>query len=574
MYNYHDERIFNPDLPTHIDIPNVPLGSIIIGAAKYRPEHTAFIFRGEKLTYEKVYYEALLFANVLKEMGAGIGTTVATHLPTCPQAITSYYGIILSGATFSPVNPFLPKKDLLHQLNTSDADIIITHENFADRIKKIISETKINTVFITNDQEMFTNDNPLDDSAYDDNWYSLSKSKTKVQATEFDPGINPKEDLAHLAFTGGTTGTPKGCMITHSNLVSSLTLNAAWNNGCLAEVDSDGSLSMIRVEKNDEKYLKRYSTIPGTSIGLSPAPLYHVSGIYGSVLYPVIYRNTTILVDYFDPTQFLDMIEKYGVTTISGAPAMWNSIIRHPELNKYNLSTVKEVSSATAPFANEEKKKLLETFSSATYNEAYGQTETSGNITGGVVGFKDDGNIGHPLYNTKIKLVSIDGDDTEPLEPGKEGEILVKGPQVMKGYYKNPEENDDAFIDGWLRTGDIGVFDEDNLLTIVDRVKDMLIYNGYNVYTINLENILFEHPAIANVAVVGKPEPVVGEIPKAFVVLKEGADVSEQELMNFANEQVVHYAKIREIEFIAEMPLTAAGKISKNALVKLEGKSV
>lgn len=570
MYNWKDERIFDQDLPTHIEFPNVPVGSILKGAAKYSGDNIGFIYRDLKITYNEVYREALLFANALKDMGVGIGTIVSTHLPTCPQHIAAYYGIMISGATFSPLNPHSPPRELSHQINDSSATVLITHESVAASIKEISSDIQIDNVIVTGDQEMLSNDNPVDLSNYDKNWVSFAAIKAASKAEFFNPGINPKEDIAHIAYTGGTTGDPRGCMITHANLVSSVLLNAAWASGCLAKVDEDDALSVERVEKDDDKYIENYTQLPGTSIGLSPAPLFHVSGIYGCVIYPVVFGNTTILVDRFDPVQFLELIEEHKANTVGGSPAMWNVLMRLPQIKETDLSTVTSISSSTAPFAEEERIQLMRTFTNATYNESYGQTETTGNVTSDVAGFEKIGSVGHPLYNTEMKLISLDGDSEESLPPGTEGEICVKGPQVMKGYYNDPEETENAFINGWLKTGDIGVLDEDNFLTIVDRKKDMLLYNSYNVYPTRLEGILFEHPDTQNVAVIGKPKEIVGEIPKAFVILKEGSKVTEEEMMDFINDQVVHYAKIRELEFVDELPVTPAGKLNKVALRKTE----
>lgn len=570
MYNWTDERIFNQDIPTHIEFPNVPVGSILKGAAKYSGDHIGFIYRDLKITYNEVYREALLFSNALKDLGIGRGTIVSTHLPTCPQHIAAYYGIMLSGATFSPLNPYSPARDIIHQLNDSNASVVITHENVAESIREVASDIKIDHVIVTGDQEMVSNETPVNLSNYDKSWLSFAAIKASSKAEFFDPGIDPKEDVAHIAYTGGTTGTPRGCMITHANLISSVLLNAAWASGCLAKVDDDGALSVEPIEKDEKKYLENYTQLPGTSIGLSPAPLFHVSGIYGCVIYPVVYGNTTILVDRFDPVQFLELIEEHKATTLGGSPSMWNVLMQLPQFKNTDFSTVTSVSSSTAPFAEEERNRLMRAFTNATYSESYGQTETSGNVTSDVTGLEKIGSVGHPLYNTKMKLISLHGENDEPLPPGVEGEICVKGPQIMKGYYNNSEETKNAFINGWLKTGDIGILDEDNFLSIVDRKKDMLLYNSYNVYPTRLEGILFEHPDTQNVAVIGKPQPIVGEIPKAFIVLKEGSKVTEEEMMDFINDQVVHYAKIREMEFVDELPTTAAGKLSKVALRKME----
>lgn len=573
MNNWTDERLYDQDLPRSFDYPNVPVGAILKGSAKRFHNNVMFIFREHEFTYNTIYRESLRLANGLRKLGIGKGTIVSTHLPTCPQSIVSYYGIILTGATFSPINPYYPTRDVWYQLNDSDAQVVITHESVAKHIQEIYNDTKLRTVIVTGEQEMYSNDNPINASRFGNNWYSFAALKASADEEEFDAAIDPQNDLAHIAYTGGTTGKPKGCMITHANIISSLVQTTAFGYGCVPRVGKDGGLVVEPVEKDEEKYLSKYSNLPGFDINLSVAPLFHVSGVYGFILYPVLLGNSSVLLERFEPTQFLEYIEKYKVTAIAGAPAMWNALLNHPDIHRRSLSTVTNVSSSAAPFAVEEMKNLLKAFPNARYGQGYGQTEATASLTGTVSmlgGLRKHGTVGCSLYDTEIKLIAIDGSSEEPLPVGEKGEICARGPQLMKGYYKNPEETARVIVNGWLRTGDIGVFDKDGLLTIVDRKKDMLIYNGYNVYPGRLEEVLFQHPAVANAAVIGKPAPAAGEIPKAFVILKPGASATEEELMEYVNKQVVHYSKIRELEFVDKLPVTAAGKLSKKALRDME----
>lgn len=573
MNNWTDGRLYDQDLPRSLDYPNVPVGAILKGSSRRFPNRVMFIFREHEFTYNTIYRESLRLANALRKLGIGKGTVVSTHLPTCPQSIVSYYGIILSGAAFSPINPYYPTRDVRYQLNDSDAQVVITYESVAKHIQEVYKDTKLKLVIVTGEQEMYSNDNPINASSYGDNWYSFATLKASATEEEFDAGIIPQNDLAHIAYTGGTTGKPKGCMITHANLISSLVQAAAFAFGCLSRVEEDGGLFVEPAIKDEDKYLLKYSNSLNSTVNLSVAPLFHVSGVYGFILFPVLMGNTTVLLERFEPTQFLEYIEKYKVTSIAGAPAMWNVLLNHPDINKRDLSTVTKVSSSTAAFAVEEMKRLLKTFPNASYGEGYGQTEVTGGLTitaSRIGGLTKYGTVGCPVYDTEIKLIAIDGNSEEPLPVGERGEICARGPQVMKGYYKNPEETAKVILNGWLRTGDIGVFDEDGLLTIVDRKKDMLIYNGYNVYPSRLEEYLFQHPAVANAAVIGKPTPTAGEIPKAFVILKPGTSATDEELMEYVNKQVVHYSKIRELEFVDKLPVTAAGKLSKKALRDME----
>lgn len=571
--NWSNTRIYNPDLPKSIDYPNVPIASVLKGSAYRFKDRKAYIFEDKSITYEALYNESLKFANALQGLGVKKGTVVSICMPTRPQFMESYYGIIMTGATYSSVNPLLPTQDIIYQLNNSDTEILIIDESVIQTLRKELNQTNIRKVIVTGDQEICSNEEPINMTNFEGNWSSFAALKNQSKPHELNVKIDPKKDIAHIAYTGGTTGKPKGVMITHYNMVCSNIQNAAWNLGCLPHVDAENRLYLKQVEEDRDKYLTKYNIPLGEGIGMSPSPLFHISGVYSSIIYPNIQGYTTILIDRLNPEKFLENIEKYQVKQVGGAPAMWNILLNHPSLHKYDLSSVRSLGSGSAPLVVEQVKLLNEAFPGASIGEGYGLTEATANVTS-TVGFKSGlqklGTVGHPLYDTEVKVIALDGSSEEPLPVGEKGEICVKGPQVMKGYYKNEEETNQALKNGWLYTGDIGVLDEDGFLTIVDRKKDMLIYNGYNVYPSRLEDLLFQHPEVTNAAVIGVPDKVAGEKPKAFVVIKQDAQVKEEEILQFVNSQTVHYSKLRDLEIIDELPATAAGKISKMALRKRE----
>lgn len=571
--NEGGKRFYNDELPRKIEIPNVPVGAILKGSARRYGERTAYFYRDHEITFEQLYRESLRFANALIKMGICKGDVVATHLPTCPQYIAAYYGIVLAGATYSPVNPYLPSDDLLYQLNDCTARVVLTHETVAKSIQKCLEETQIEFVILTGDQEISSNHNPVDISAYGSNWYSFAALKAKSVEENFDVDIDPRNDLVHIAYTGGTTGRSKGVMLTHKNILANILQSAAWSAGCLAHVEEDGALMVLPAVKDKDKYLSEYPTFPGTAVRLSPTPLFHAAGAIGAILYPMLVGTTTILFDRFEPAKFLEDIEKFQASEVSGAPALFNFLLRHPDITKRDFSSVRVINSGAAPIAPEQMKLLQEYFPYALVTEGYGLTEATASVVNSVSfrsGVRKLGTVGRPIYNTEVKLIPIDGSSDEPLPIGETGEVVAKGPQVMKGYHNKPEETAETLKNGWLYTGDIGVFDEDGFLSIVDRKKEMLIYNGYNVYPRKLEELLFEHPAVANACVIGKPREDVGEIPKAFVVLKQGVTISAEDLKEFVNSRVVHYTKIRELEFTDQIPMTATGKILKRSLRDME----
>ncbi|KAA0956923.1 long-chain fatty acid--CoA ligase [Planococcus sp. ANT_H30] len=563
---------YDLDFPEILDIPNVSAGAILKGSVKQYGEKNAYIYRDTPISYNAIYQEAKRFANALRTLGIGRGMVVSTHLPTCPQYVAAYYGIILSGAAYSPLNPYLPAGDLTHQLNDSETQVVVTHESVAHSIREVLTNTQVKHVILTGESEIYSNETPVLMDDYD-GWYSFAALKAAASEDDFDAGIVPELDLAHIAYTGGTTGSPKGVMITHANLVSNITQIAAWTAGALPILDSDGALRFVAVEQDREIYKKKYLIPLGEEVRLSPSPLFHITGGIGMIVSPMAQGVTTLLPDRFVPTQFLDLIEKYSVSSINGAPAMWNILLNLPGVDSYDFSTIRNISSGAAPLSQKELGLLKEMFPNARVGEGYGLTEATASVAGSVMvagGVHKVGTVGLPTYNTKIKVVSLDGMSEDPLPTGQAGEICIYGPQVMKGYFNKPEETAATLRSGWLHTGDIGIIDEDGYLAIVDRKKEMLIYNGYNVYPSRIEEVLVSHPDVQNAIVIGKPVEGIGEIPKAFVILKPGSGLSEEELMTYTNERVVHYSKVRELEFLEQFPMTAAGKISKIHLKKQE----
>lgn len=563
---------YDQDLPETLDIPNVTAGAILKGSVKQYGDKDAYIYRDTRITYNQIYTEAKKFANALRMLGVGRGMTVSTHLPTCPQYVAAYYGIILTGAAYSPLNPYLPAGDLTYQLNDSETKVVVTHESVARSIRDVLADTCVEHVIMTGESEICTNESPVDVSATE-GWHSFAALKSAASDEEFDPGIDPQQDLVHIAYTGGTTGSPKGVMITHENLVSNITQIAAWTAGALPVIDEDGALRFVAAEQDPEVYKKKYLIPLGEEVRLSPSPLFHITGGIGMIVSPMAQGVTTLLPDRFVPTQFLELMEKYKVSSINGAPAMWNVLLNLPGIDSYDFSAIRNVSSGAAPLSQKGMSLLKEMFPNARVGEGYGLTEATASVAGSVMisgGVHKIGTVGLPTYNTEIKVVSLDGISEEPLPAGESGEICIKGPQVMKGYFNKPEETAATLRGGWLHTGDIGIIDEDGYLAIVDRKKEMLIYNGYNVYPSRIEEVIVSHPAVQNAIVIGKPVEGVGEIPKAFVIVKPGTALSVEELMSYTNERVVHYSKVRELEFLEQFPMTAAGKISKIHLKKME----
>jgi long-chain acyl-CoA synthetase len=568
---YLEEKVWHQfwpkGMPRTIDYPVIPVGAVIKGSAERFGEKTALIYHEKHYSYARIYREALKFANALHDYGIGRGDVVAIHMPNCPQYTIVYYGILLCGATFSPANPLLPPDDLSYQLNDCGAVAVVTHEVAAKAVQAVLARTGIRLAVVCHNGDLEDPVRPLDVSLYGPEWHGFHDFKEKGKEAELNVAIDPKKDLAHLAYTGGTTGRSKGVMLPHYNVVVNTIQFCCWNGGVLPKVVNDG----LVVEPADPALMGpdgEYLTQIGEGRLINLTPWFHAMGTVGYLNNPVLSGTTMILQDRFDPGKYLADAEKYKVTTIGGAPPIFVALLRHPDFMTRDLSSVRNINSGAAPLAVELINLLKRRFPKARIGEGYGLTEvTMGAVSnpGGRSSLRKAGSVGIPVFDTEVKIVSPDGGD-EPLAPGEKGEICIRGPQVMAGYYNKPEETAAVLKNGWLRTGDIGYLDQDGYLYIVDRKKDMLIYKGYNVYPRELEELLFQNEAVANAAVIGKPVLEVGEIPKAYVVLKAGYQITEEALMETVNQRVAPYKKIRELTFVDEIPVSAAGKVLKRVL--------
>ncbi|PKK13789.1 AMP-binding protein [Thermomonospora sp. CIF 1] len=554
-------------LPRSLDYPDVAVGAILAGAARRWGDRTAFHYQGQDISYAELARQAARFAHGLRARGIGRGDVVAIHLPNIPQFPVAYYGILLAGATFSPCNPLLPPDDLAFQLDDCGAVAVVTLDFVAGSLAQALKNTKVRTVIVAPLMGDAVDLSTLCDGAFAECGVNFAEIGAGQPDTFPEVDIDPRTDLAHIAYTGGTTGRSKGVMIPHRNVVVCSLQYACWGAGALPKLDEAGGLTLDQIGSEEE-----YPVRLGTGVLVNVAPWFHAMGTIGYLNMPMLNGSTVVVHPRLDVPAFLADMEKFRATTLGGAPALFSALMADPSFETRDLSSVRSISSGAAPLPVEMINKLREKFPDATLVEAYGLTEVTMGVTANPPhrsGERKAGTVGVPVFDTQVKLVPVDAekvDDSTPgLPPGQEGEVCAKGPQVMVGYLNRPEETAAVLSeDGWLRTGDIGVFDEDGYLSIVDRKKDMLIYNGYNVYPRELEEILFTHPKVANAAVVGRPDPKAGELPTAFVV--KSGEVTAEELMEYVNAKVIHYKKLREVIFVDEIPVSAAGKVLKREL--------
>ncbi|RSM64953.1 acyl-CoA synthetase [Kibdelosporangium aridum] len=508
-----------PHLGKKLDYPEVAVGAIVAGSARRFGDRVAFRHHGEELTYAQLWREACQFANGLVSRGIKPGDRVALRMPNCLPFPVAYYGLLLAAATFVPVNPLMPEPVVAAQLQDAGA---------------------VRTVLAGD----------------------VAEIREGQPDTPPDVKIDIYRDLAHLAYTGGTTGRSKGVRLPHRNVVVNSLQFACWQSGSVPALDGEGGLILDQISDPAE-----YRTRVGEGRVINLTPWFHAMGTIGGLSVLILGGVTATLHDRFDPVAYLADAEKYQINYMGGAPALYAALLACPDITTRDLSTVRNIGSGAAPMPHEMTNALQRIMPDAVITEGYGLTEVTMGAAASptwVSGLRKVGTVGVPVFDTEIKLVPVEG-GSEAVPVGEPGEVCVRGPQVMTGYHNRPEETAEVLVDGWLHTGDIGVFDEDGYLSIVDRKKDMLIYKGYNVYPRELEELLIAHPSVAMAAVVGRKDVGAGELPVAFIVPAK-PDVDAEQVMADINEQVVPYKRLREIVVTDQIPISPAGKILKREL--------
>lgn len=544
-----------PDaIPTSLDYEQKPVQSYLTEAAAKYPDKTAIHFMGKELTYQELYTSSLKMAHYLKGLGIGRGDRVAIMLPNCPQAVISYYGILYAGAIVVQTNPLYTERELQYQMEDSGARVIISLDILYPRITKVIGKTSLDHIIVTAVKEYLPFPKNLIYPYIQKKNTGIAvqvkhggsnhlfktimeEGNTEPLRTEFDF----EKDLALLQYTGGTTGFPKGVMLTHKNLIANASMCDAW---------------LYKGRKGNE-----------TILGI--LPFFHVYGMTTVLILAVMQGYKMVLLPKFDVETTLKTIQKQRPTLFPGAPTMYIGLLNHPNLHKYDLSSIQSCISGSAPLPAEIQQKFEEV-SGGKLVEGYGLTESSPVTHANFVwdNKRVKGSIGVPWPDTDSAIFSMD--TGEPLPPGEIGEIAVKGPQVMAGYWNRPEETAAVLRDGWLLTGDLGYMDEEGYFYVVDRKKDMIIAGGFNIYPREIEEVLYEHPAIQEVVAAGVPDPYRGETVKAYIVLKEGAHATESELNEYVRKYLASYKVPRIYEFRKELPKTAVGKILRRTLVDEE----
>ncbi|MGG1632399.1 long-chain-fatty-acid--CoA ligase [Rossellomorea sp. NRS-1567] len=542
------------EIPTELDLTEKPLQSYLTEAATLYSSKVAIQFMGKELTYTELHESALKFAHYLKTLGIKKDDRVAIMLPNTPQSVIAYYGILYAGGIVVQTNPLYMEREIEYQMKDSGAKVILTLDILYPRVSKVMKNTELEHIIVTAIKDYLPFPKNLiypfiqkkqygivvkvDHSGQNHLFTEIMKTAKPESANQ---AFDFENDVALLQYTGGTTGFPKGVMLTHKNLVANASMCDAW---------------LYKCKKGEERVL-----------GI--LPFFHVYGMTAVMILSVMQGYKMILLPKFDPETTLKTIQKQKPTLFPGAPTIYIGLLNHPELKNYDLSSIDSCLSGSAPLPVEVQQQF-EDVTGGKLVEGYGLTESSPVTHSNFLWDKEriKGSVGVPWPSTDAAIFSLE--TGEPLPPNEMGEIVVKGPQVMKGYWNRPEETEQTLRDGWLLTGDLGYMDERGYFYVVDRKKDMIIAGGFNIYPREIEEVLYEHPAIQEVVAAGVPDEYRGETVKAYVVLKEGEVLTEEELNEFARKYLAAYKVPRIYEFRKELPKTAVGKILRRALVEEE----
>ena len=501
-----------------VEIPDVPLTPFVLRAGREHPDKPALMEgpSGRTLTYGQLDQEIRRFAGALSERGFGKGDVLALYSPNLPEYAVVWHGTAFTGGTVTTINPVYNTEELTHQLKDSGAKYLVTVEPALDRAKEAAEAAGVEEVWCIGAD--LPRGEPLEDQA----------------------DVDLDNDVAALPYSSGTTGLPKGVMLTHRNLVANLVQTQ----------------SLFRISSDD--------------VLIAVLPFFHIYGMQVIMNLGLCGGAKVVTMPRFDLEQFLGLVQDQKVTRAYVVPPIALGLAKHPLVDKYDVSSLELAFSGAAPLGPELEEACAKRLG-CRVSQGYGMTELSP-VTHAVPldpGAERPGTIGPALPNTDCRIV--DPETGEDAPKGERGELWIRGPQVMKGYFNNEEATRETIDDdGWLHTGDIAIIDDEGYFTIVDRLKELIKFKGFQVAPAELEALLVTHDKIADAAVIPLPDEEAGEIPKAFVVPREGESISEEEVMEFVNSRVSTYKQVRQCEIVDEIPKSPSGKILRRLLVDKE----
>jgi len=536
-------------LPKELEKSPQPLHSLLTHAALLYPKRTAISYQGRDLSYAELDELSSRFASALIGLGLKKGDRVGLFMPNIPQFPISFFGVLKAGGIVVACSPLYKERELEFQLRDSGSSIVVAAcdivrgNDLFQSLEQCRGRLELQRVIAASVTDYLP---PLKRRLAGLAKVKNVERRDTIRFTDLIrshrplerfPEIDPTNDIAVLQYTGGTTGTSKGAMLTHHNL----SCNAKMTAMALPVNEADVALAVL--------------------------PLFHIYGMTVTMIAPFYAAAKVVLLPRFDVNEVMETIQKERVTIFCAVPTMYVAVINSPEVLKFDLRSVRACLSGGAALPVAVRKKFIE-LTGGNLVEGYGLTECSpvthcNPLQDGVV---KDGSIGIPAPDTDAAIVDID-DSSKFLAAGEIGELAIKGPQVMKGYWKHLEETDLVLKNGWLLTGDIAKMDEDGYFYIVDRKKDMIDVSGFKVYPREVEEVLFEHSDVKEAAVIGMPDPYRGEAVRAYVILKDPAKkVSEEEMIEFCKERVAKYKVPKKVEFVNELPKTLVGKVLRRKL--------
>jgi long-chain acyl-CoA synthetase len=542
---------YDEGVPASLQYPDVPLHALLDQAAELYPSSAATIFFNAKRSYASLLKDAKRFSAGLRSLGVKQGDRVAVDLPNCPQFLIAFFGALRIGAVVVPCNPLYTPTELRYQLADSGAETIVVLSRGYPVVRAAREGTRIRNVIVTNIKEemppilrtLFTFAKEKKDGhrvPFAGDPGAIAFREVLSLGGDTSPGPVRPDDVALLQYTGGTTGTSKAAMLSHRALVANTLQCAAW----FGQAMRDGKDAVMGV-----------------------MPLFHVYGLTTVMNFAVLSGGAIILEPQLDLEHVMKDIQRHKPKLFHGAPRIYNAINNSPLAQKYDLRSITACISGSAPLLMETARKFRE-LTGANLVEGYGLTEASP-VTHCNPVFDQAknrvGTIGLTFPDTETRLVDLETGQHD-VAPGEPGELLIRGPQLMDGYYNRPEETAATLRDGWLHTGDIATMDADGYVAIVDRKKEMIIVSGFNVYPREVEETLARHPAVLEGAAIGVPHPIKGEEVKAFVVLKPGQSATAEQLIAFCREQLAPFKVPKAIEFRDSLPKTLIGKVLRRQL--------
>jgi len=513
-----------------LDYPRVPYDRLLSHGAERHPENVAVVFRDASLTYRELDALTNRFTRALTRLGVGRGDRVCLLTTNCPEYIIAFYAIARVGAVASPMNPSYREREIEYQLNDTEAVAVVVHADLVPLVEAVRARTRHLRYVVA----IGSGPSPAPTVR---SFAELIADESPVPPARVD--IH-EDELVALPYSSGTTGLPKGVMISHKNLVT----NNIQFVACIGMRESDRLMIFL--------------------------PFYH---IYGTMLMGAAVHTgaTCVLMERFEPVECMQLVERHRVTLFFVVPPVILMLSNWPDLAKYDLSSLRLTMVGAAPVAPELSRRFRQ-LTGVPVLQGYGMTEASP-LTHVNPVHDERLNVvdsaGLVAHDTQHRVVDIETGE-RVLEPGEIGEICIRGPQIMQGYWKAPEATAAALREGWYYSGDIGCVDERGYLYIRDRKKEMIKFKGFGIAPAEIEALLLEHPAVADAAVIGKPHPEAGEIPKAFVVRKPGQPLTAADVVAFVKGRLANYKVPGEVEFVDAIPKTPSGKILRRVLKERE----